>query len=201
MNAIDRPESRHDAAGVLEALLSRRSVGQLREPGPTGPELDRILETALRAPDHGGLRPWHFVLIRGEARARWADTIEAAMRARDPEVTPPMIDKQRNRILNAPLTIAVVARIRAGKIPEWEQMATVAAGTMNVLNALHASGYGAVWLSGANAFDPKVAGALGVVEPDRLMGFLFVGTQAAELPPLRRAELSAHVSDWTGAAP
>ncbi|MFT8246394.1 nitroreductase [Roseomonas sp. BN140053] len=197
---MDLPTQRHDLfPSTLDALLSRRSVGALREPGPSGPELERMLETALRAPDHGWLRPWRFVLIRGEARARWADTVEAAMRARDPEVTPPMIEKQRRRILGAPVIIALGAQIREGKIPELEQLLTVGAGAMNLLNALHAAGYGGIWLTGANAYDPRLAEALGLAPPNRLLGFLFAGTPAEELPPApRRPALEGFVSDWTG---
>ena len=56
---------------ALELLLSRQSVGVLEEPAPQGAELDLILDAGLRAPDHGRLRPWRFVLIRGDARLAW----------------------------------------------------------------------------------------------------------------------------------
>jgi nitroreductase len=57
---------------ALELLLNRRSVGQLEEPAPQGSDLDLILDAGLRAPDHGRLRPWRFVLIRGAAKPAWA---------------------------------------------------------------------------------------------------------------------------------
>jgi len=201
MDAIDGQRDGTDPGAVLDALLERRSVPapMLRAPAPEGEELERILATALRAPDHGALRPWRFVLIRGEARARWADAIEAAMRARDPDGPQPLISKQRDRILKAPLVIALGARVQAGKIPEIEQLLTVAAGTMNVLNALHAAGFGAVWVTGPNAYDPRVAEALGLHAPDRLLGFLFVGTpDGSALAPARRGELAEHVREWQG---
>ncbi|MFC0408695.1 nitroreductase family protein [Roseomonas elaeocarpi] len=201
MDAIDGQRDSIDPGAVLGALLERRSVPapMLRAPAPEGEELERILATALSAPDHGALRPWRFVLIRGEARARWADTIEAAMRARDPEGPQPLIDKQRGRILKAPLVIALGAQVREGKIPELEQLLTVAAGTMNVLNALHAAGYGAIWVTGANAYDPSVAEALGLSAPDRLLGFLFVGTpDGSAMAPARRGAVAEHVREWQG---
>ena len=37
---------------------------------------------------------------------------------------------------------------------------------MNMLNAVHALGYGGVWLAGANAFDPRVVEALGLEGTD-----------------------------------
>src|SRR6185312_17535316 len=64
---------------AIDTLLTRASVSDLVDPAPEGPELDLILQAGLRAPDHGKLRPWRFVLIRGAARAAWAETIVAAL--------------------------------------------------------------------------------------------------------------------------
>ena len=163
-------------------------------------ELEQILQAGLRAPDHGKLRPWRFVLIRGAARARWAETIVGALLAREPEAPEAAIQKQRNRALNTPLIIALGARLRPGhKIPEIEQMLSVGAATMNMLNAAHALGYGAVWLTGANAYDPAVVEALGLEATDKLAGFLFVGTPKSAPLPLRRPEVAEHVTEWAGA--
>src|SRR3954447_14172807 len=111
---------------TLDTLLTRTSISELTEPAPDGSELDTILEAGLRAPDHGKLRPWRFVLIRGAAREAWAETIVAALQARDPEAPEAVIQKQRRRVLGAPLIIALGAKMRLGhKIPELEQMLSV----------------------------------------------------------------------------
>ena len=184
---------------VLDTLLTRVSVSALQEPAPTGAVLDRILETGLRAPDHGRLAPWRFVLIRGEARAALAEVVARALQARDPAAPAEAVAKQRTKFLRAPLVIALGARIRPDhKIPEQEQLMSVAAATMNLLNAVHAEGFGAIWVTGANASDPHVQAALGIHAPDLLAGFLFVGTPAAPPAPARRALLADHVVEWTG---
>ncbi len=59
------PDRQRRAA--LEVLLSRQSVSALQEPAPDDADLALILEAGLRAPDHGRLRPWRFILIRGAA--------------------------------------------------------------------------------------------------------------------------------------
>ncbi len=185
----------------LETLLSRASVSALVDPAPSGDALELILRTGLCAPDHGRLAPWRYVLVRGAARARLADVVEAALRRREPDATTPMVDKQRGKFLRAPLIIALGARIRTDhKVPASEQMLTVAAGAMNLLNAIHATGFGAIWVTGANAYDPAVAAALGLQAPDRLAGFLFVGTPAARPARPPRPDLAAHVLEWSGAA-
>ncbi len=183
----------------LEALLSRISVSALVEPAPSGDTLELILQTGLRAPDHGRLAPWRYVLVRGAARARLADVIEAALRARDPQATAPMIDKQRGKFLGAPLVIALGAHIRTDhKVPASEQMLSIGAGAMNLLNAIHALGFGAIWVTGAHAYDPAVAASLGLHPPDSLAGFLFVGTPAAQRRFAPRPDLTDHVVEWSG---
>ena len=47
----------------------------------------------------------------------------------------------------------------------------------------------------------SVQAALGFTAPDRLIGFLFVGTPDAPPNPAARPALADHVSEWTGIAP
>jgi nitroreductase len=187
---------------AMETLLSRASVGQLREPAPDGAVLDAILAAGLRAPDHGRLRPWRFVLIRGEARARYAELAVAALRARDPAATEEQAERMDRRIRGVPLIIALGVALRPEhRIPEIEQMLSAGAAAMNLLNAVHAQGFAAIWVTGANAFDPAIAAALGFPAPHRLAGFLYVGTRDEALPPPPpRPSLDEHVREWTAPA-
>ena len=190
----------------LSMILDRASVSDLREPAPSGDDLELILAAGLRAPDHGKLRPWRFILIRGAARAVWAETIIAALKAREPDapdnVMEKAIEKQRHRVLTAPLIIALGAKLQHGhKIPEIEQMLSVGAATMNMLNAIHGLGYGGVWLTGANSFDASVVAALGLEPGDKLAGFLFVGTPVTAPVVPRRPAVADHMVEWTGASP
>jgi nitroreductase len=185
----------------LDSLLSRQSVSTLEEPAPQGADLDLILDAGLRAPDHGRLRPWRFVLIRGDARAALSDCLAAAARAR--QAPQAQIDRIRAWPLRTPLLIGLGAQIRAGHaIPEIEQMLSAGAAAMNMLNAIHMLGYAAMWVTGANTYDPKVNAALGFQAPNRLVGFLAVGTAKAPSPdaagPAARPDRLAHVVEWTG---
>jgi nitroreductase len=60
---------------AMKLLLERTSAVKVQEPGPTQEELDTILRSAVRAPDHGRLRPWHFIVITGEARVRFGSLL------------------------------------------------------------------------------------------------------------------------------
>jgi nitroreductase len=185
---------------TLEQLLSRVSVHPqlLGAPAPTAAHLDAILDAALRAPDHGRLRPWRFLLIRGVARARLGEVFAAALAARDPGATGPMLQRERARPLSAPLVIAIAAEIRADHpVPEIEQLLATGAAAMNMLNAIHALGYGGMWVTGANAYDPNVRAALGLNAAGWLVGFLYVGTPVAAQAVPKRPDRTLHVVEWT----
>lgn len=189
------------ARTALAHLLSRVSISPLAvtDPGPDDSELDIVLDAALRAPDHGRIRPWSFVLIRGEARRRFGEVLVQALKTRDPGASEMMIERERNRPLLAPLTIALGTRLNpAHKVPAGEQVLSVGAAAMNMLNALHMLGYGAMWVTGANAYDPNVAAALGLRAPDRLIGFIMTGTPKDPPAPPERPARHHHVNDWRG---
>lgn len=192
--------NQRDAHPIFDVLLSRQSFGVWREPGPSDAELDLVFDAAMRAPDHGRLRPWQFVLIRGDARTAYADVVGAAIRRRDPNVDPAAVQKGRERILSVPLIIGVGAKIKTDcPIPEIEQLLSTGAAAMNILNGMHALGYGAKWVTGDNSYDRSINEALGFTWPDRLIGLMFVGTLPPNKgPAAQRPSRGDHVRDWKG---
>lgn len=183
------------AQAVLDALLSRRSGWPLTEPGPSDEELGRILDTALRAPDHGDLRPWRLVVVRGAARDALGDAFVQAAVGRGEEAA--SAERFRRKAKAAPVLVGLGARVVEGhKIPVEEQLLTVGAGAMNMLNALHALGYGGFWSTGVNGHDPRVAAALGLHAPDRLLGFLYMGTAQQPSTTAPRPDRRDHVREW-----
>jgi nitroreductase len=182
---------------ALDQLLSRRSVGPLQEPAPEGADLDLILDAGLRAPDHGRLRPWRFVVIRGEARLAYGEKLVEAVALRDPANAATLAERYRAWVRRTPMLIAVGAVVKPGNIPEIEQLLAAGAAAMNMLNALHMLGYGGMWVTGPNAYDPNVNTLLGFEAPSRLVGFLMVGTPAPSTAPIpARPERAAHVAEW-----
>ena len=201
-HAITSPAGqREERLRAVELLLSRQSANPLQEPAPDGAELDLILDAGLRAPDHGRLRPWRFVLIRGNQRQVWADRLAQAALARDPVNGQAMGEKSRAWVARTPLIIAVGAEVKAGNIPEIEQMLSAGAAAMNMLNAIHLLGYGGMWVTGANSYDPQVNKWLGFEAPSRLVGFLGVGTPKplpADAPKIARPSRDRHTTEWMG---
>ncbi len=194
-----QPES---TVSPIDTLLSRASVSPrlLAGPGPSDAQLDLILDAALRAPDHGNLKPARFILVRGEARQRFGDMLAAALLKRDSQAPEAIVEKFRSWPRVPPLLIAVAAKIRAGhNIPEVEQLLSSGAAAMNLLNAAHALGFAGMWVTGPSAYDPVVMRALGLEEGDKLVGFVGLGTPANPTRPApRKVDRQAYVSEWTG---
>jgi len=157
---------------------------------------------ALRAPDHGRLRPWRFLGVSGEARRALGAAMAAALARLDPQAGTERLAREAAKPLRAPFVLVAAAAIVPGhRIPEWEQRASAAAGVMNVLNAFHFIGYGAVWLSSPAFADVGLLLPLGLAEADQLLGTLHVGTLHEALPPAPRPEAGSFWRVWGGPIP
>jgi nitroreductase len=184
---------------ALDLMLSRESALKLESPGPSAGELDRIFASAVRAPDHGRLRPWHFVVIGEQQRAAFGKLMADCLRRRDPAVSDAELARERDKAFRAPVIVVVAAKVRKGhKIPEIEQIASASAAAQTIMLAAPALGYGAVWKTGAPAYDPTVKMALGLDAGDDIIGFLYIGTRAGGSSPLPRPEPRDFVTAWAG---
>lgn len=174
----------------------RRSAWPLTEPGPAPRELNLVLDAALRAPDHGHLRPWRFVVIRDADREQLAQVFAEAARARDPQGEP---DRFRAKAFAAPVIIALAAHVVSlPKVPEVEQLLSTGAAAMNILNALDVLGFSGFWATGANARDPRVKQALGFGADEEFLGFIYAGTPVAPDEQPERPAREDFVRSWHG---
>ena len=181
---------------ALETLLTRASSSKLALPIPDAEAIRRILAAAMRAPDHGRLVPWRFLVVQGGGLARLADAGAASLRRREPEASEADLARAREKLTRAPLVIVLGGRMIVGhKIPVFEQQLAVAAGAMNVLNALHATGFAGKWVTGANADDPAFARDLGFGEGEQLFGMIMAGTPD-RLEAAPRADAAALTRFW-----
>lgn len=165
---------------TLEALQERVSVPRLKAPGPSARQLDQLLRAAVRAPDHGLLRPWRFLVLTGRERRRLGEILARALRDSRPDASEEDLDKARSRPMRAPMVIVAVAEVDAEhpKIPAIDQIMSTAAAVQNMMVAAHEMGLGAMWRTGNWALDPRVKEGLGFAEKDEIVAFLYLGTPA-----------------------
>jgi len=187
------------APDPLHFLDARRSVParQLGEPGPDRPTLIRMLQSAVRVPDHGKLAPFRFLRIAGEARHALGGKLAARALQLDPDASAAAIEKDRARFSFAPVIVAVVARpVPSPKVPEIEQLLSAGSVCFALLQAAQALGFGAAWLTSWAAYDDGTRGLLGVAADETIVGFIHIGTPKLEAPERERPDAAALLTDW-----
>ncbi|WP_434359593.1 NAD(P)H nitroreductase [Parasalinivibrio latis] len=178
---------------ALSLLLNRRSIPKLAEPAPEGDVLENILKAGLRAPDHGGLTPWEFVVAAGDGLYRLSSILESAARADGAEEA--VIEKAKNAPFRAPMVITVIARVRQHpKVPALEQHISAGCAAQAMQMAAVAQGFQGFWRTGSWAYHDVVREAFGVEGDAQIVGFLYVGSPGCQEanPPSR--DLSRYVT-------
>lgn len=187
---------------VVTFLRSRRSVvaANLIEPGPTNDDLQIILEIGLRVPDHSRCGPWRVQIIRKKAQAKLGDLYANIFSAKNTNATENQIEYWRNRPQSAPILLAVSFypnKEKLEKIPIWEQMLSGGALCQNILNASHALGYAAQWLTEWPAYEDKVKVMLGHDRKINIFGFIFIGSPSDTPKERKRIGSDEVVSEWS----
>ena len=189
----------NDTSSPLALLATRRS-GKPRDlvaPGPDDAQLATILEIAARTPDHGKLAPWRFVVVPADRRAALSDLITSAYRAERPQAARLEIEALDQFARQAPTLVVVLSAPKVeSHIPLWEQELSAGAACMNLLHAVHASGFAGGWLTGWPAYSESVRDAFGAA-PEKIAGFVFIGTPSRPLEERPRPESDKIVRYWT----
>lgn len=182
------------------ALLSTRRSGKPRDlvaPGPDEAQLAQMLEIAARTPDHGKLAPWRFVVVPADRRAALGEIITTAYLAERPQAARLEIEALEQFAHQAPTLVVVLSSPKVeSHIPLWEQELSAGAACMNLLHAAHALGFAGGWLTGWAAYADAVRDAFGTA-PEKIAGFLFIGTVSKPLEERPRPESDKIVRYWT----
>jgi len=182
----------------LQLLRRHATPAKLHnDPAPDDAQLRQILEVAMYVPDHGRVRPFRFISIRGQARHALSELFGRAVKLRDPDVTDKYLKKQMDKPLRSPLIVVViVSLIESPKIPKIEQMLSAGAAAHNLLLASTALGFGSIWLTGDNAYDPTVFDALGLADNEKIIGFVYLGTEKISMPVRAPVNVDKHLRQW-----
>ncbi len=187
----------------LLQLLNRHSTPAkaLIDPAPDDEQLKQILKIAMSAPDHGSIQPYRFITIRDGARYELSEVFGQAVSKRDPNASDAYVKKQKDKPLRSPLIVVVVAcLIESEKIPQIEQMLSAGAAAHNILLASNAMGFGSIWLTGDNAYDSSVFEALGLAANEKIIGFIYLGTEKIKIPRQQEADPDDKMFEWKSPA-
>ncbi|MFK3795382.1 nitroreductase family protein [Pseudomonas sp. NPDC088444] len=182
---------------ALDVLLNRVSVPRLIEPAPDAAQREILFGAALRAPDHGGLRPYRFLTVEGDARNRMGDLLAQALVESGGAADEKALEKARFGPLRAPLVVVVIAKLTDHyKVPKKEQVITAGCAAHGVLLAAYAMGVGAVWRTGELSYSPHVAKGLGLAADEEVVAFLYLGTPLNPPREAAKPDVSEFVSAW-----
>jgi nitroreductase len=184
---------------AVTAINKRTSVRRFR-PDPVPREvIERLLECAVRAPNHKLTEPWRFAVLTGRARDRYAE-IRARHRLRrytDPstEEARAAAEKVRRESAEVPVYIIVMAAVSADEITREEDYAATMMAAANLMIAAESLGLGTYLKSGGVMQDPDLMELAGVPEKFRVVGLLSLGYPAEQDPP-RRRKPAAQLTRW-----
>lgn len=178
---------------LIDYLRERHStpVAQINGPGPQQGELEEILTSAVRVPDHGKLAPWRLVVYRGDVCAELGRKFLEVALGDNPDMTEPARQAELARFTRAPLVVGVISTASPhAKIPEWEQVLSAGAVCLNVLMACEARGYVANWRTEWISYDARALSALGVAEGEKVAGLIHIGSSDFPTPDRPRPQLN-----------
>ena len=182
---------------VIDFMLNRRSVlvNNMSEPGPSKNELETILTIAARVPDHRKLEPWRFLVLQGDVRRQFGETL-AKVKAKKEEVMGIQVEIEKGCFMRAPLVIVVVASPVEHKTPEVEQILSAGAVCQNINIAAGAMGFASQWITGWSCLDKEALHAIGLGEHEFIAGYLYIGTSDEETLDRQRPDLAEKVTYW-----
>lgn len=181
---------------INEVIRTRRSIFP---PSYIEKEIPRdvinsILENANFAPTHKLTEPWRFTVFTGDGRVKLADYMAEAYRANTTSETfsPAKYEGTRSKALKSAAVIAIIVELHPEKIPEWEEVASVACAVQNMWLTATANNIGAYWSS--PSVTESLRQFLDLKENQNCIGFFYMGYHNLGDTPARRTPIEEKVT-------
>ncbi|WP_248930105.1 nitroreductase family protein [Paenibacillus hamazuiensis] len=182
---------------VFDVLKRRRAVRSYEPREIEDGLIARLLEAATLAPNDRLREPWHFYVVRGEAKRRYEQMASEYLQERFP--TKPHLVKESLAVLETtPLMIVVTADMIPGDEASSEDNEYAAACAIHSMwLAAQELGLGLVWRTRGVGLvrDERLQRFIGSPENRKIIGTVFVGYPAAETPATARTPF-AEKTTW-----
>jgi nitroreductase len=184
---------------AISAINQRTSVRRFRGDPVSRETIERLLDCAVRAPNHKLTEPWRFTVLTGPAKDRFAE-IRARHRLKrysDP-ATPEALagaDKVRRESRETPVYIVAMAAVNPDEITREEDYAAAMMAVANLMIAAESLGLGTFLKSGGVMRDPELLELAEVPDQFRVVGLISLGYPAERDPP-RRRKPAAELTRW-----
>jgi nitroreductase len=184
---------------AITAISRRTSVRRFR-PDPVSREtIERLLDCAVRAPNHKLTEPWRFAVFTGAARDAFAEIRAGHRRKRynDPAGAEAQAaaDKVRREARETPAYVVVISAVSSDEITQEEDYAATMMAIANFMVAAESLGLGTYLRTGGVMRDPGLLRLAEVPEDFRVVGILSLGYPAESEPP-RRRKSATELTRW-----
>jgi nitroreductase len=177
---------------VIRAIETRQSIGRVKQDPVPRELVERILESAVHAPNHRLTEPWRFHVFTGKGRGELARAraeiarLQAEAEGESEEMAAGRISRERKKAFRAPVVIAVICEAGRDEVETLENYAACAAAVQNMQLTAHALGLAAMWRTGPVAYHEHMRKLLGLKESDTTVAHLYIGYPDAGERPRRR---------------
>ena len=207
----DKKGEEGEASVILALIRKRRSVFPKDYTGKQvdASKLNAILEACRHAPSHKMTEPWFYHVFSGLGKDRLGAFLAELYRveAKDSFSAKKFQAKIDNMTRSSHCVAIIVDRKANAKVPEWEEVCSVACSVHNMHLTATALGVGMYWSSSGVIFEeegrddrrvnnpPALKTFLGLSDTAFCMGWLFVGdVEPGKWPPTgKRKEICEKV--------
>lgn len=160
--------------------------------------VERLLDNARWAPTHHMTQPWRFKVFMEENKERLAEKLTELYQNAIPSEEQKEGKKEKlvEKVKKSSAVMAIcMERDPEERLPEEEEIASVACAVQNMHLMATAYGLAAYWSTGAIVYSEAMKGFLGLGEKDRCLGLFYIGYPAIDQPKGQRKPLEYFV-DW-----
>ena len=177
---------------IIRGIETRQSIGRLKQDSVPRELVERVLESAVHAPNHKITEPWRFHVFEGKSRGEFARAraemarLMAEEEGEDGELIPGRVSRERKKAFRSPVVIAVISLTGRDEVETLENYGACCAAVQNMQLAAHALGLGSIWRTGPVAYHPHMLDFFGLDEKDRIAAYLYLGYPNMGERPRRR---------------
>jgi nitroreductase len=186
---------------VFRAIETRQSIGRVKQDPVPRELVERILESAVHAPNHRLTEPWRFHVFTGKGRGELARVraeiarLQAKAEGESEEMAAGRISRERKKVFRAPVVIAVISKSGRDETETLENYAACAAAVQNMQLTAHALGLATMWRTGTVVYHDRMREFFGLEEGDTMVAHLYVGYPDMGARP-RRREAAREKTTW-----
>lgn len=183
-------------SSINEIVRKRRSVYPAQYIDKPIPKeiLSELLINANHAPTHRLTEPWRFKIFTGEGKRKLGEFLAEKYQETTPDPVSSKVEKIKSNPVKAGAILAIILhRDPKERVPEWEEIASVACAVQNIWLSLDQYELGGYWSS------PPLSKYLGehvdMSKNESCIGFFYIGYCESSEPIVQKQPIDEKI-EW-----